>query len=53
MVYRLLGDGLNFIFRYIRGNRLRTLLSLLGITIGIFTIIAILVAVDSLQASVT
>lgn len=53
MVYRLLGDGLNFIFRYIRGNRLRTLLSLLGITIGIFTIIAILVAVDSLKASVT
>ncbi|MEE9438080.1 MAG: ABC transporter permease [Saprospiraceae bacterium] len=34
------------------GNKLRTFLSLLGITIGIFCIIAVKSAVDSLQSSV-
>ncbi|MEZ5004408.1 MAG: ABC transporter permease [Chitinophagales bacterium] len=33
-------------------NRLRTILSLLGVTIGIFSIIAILTAVDSMKADI-
>jgi putative ABC transport system permease protein len=37
-------------FDQLSGNKLRTLLSLLGITIGIFCIIAVKSAVDSLEA---
>lgn len=36
----------------LRGNKLRTFLSLLGITIGIFCIITVKSAVDSLQANI-
>jgi putative ABC transport system permease protein len=41
----------SFLFAYdaLRQNRLRTLLSLLGVTIGIFTIIAVFSAVDTLR----
>lgn len=38
-------------FRELRVNKLRTFLSLLGITIGIFCIISIFSAVDSLQSN--
>jgi len=37
----------------LRNNKLRTLLSLLGVTIGIFSIIAVLAAVDSLDRKIT
>jgi putative ABC transport system permease protein len=36
----------------LRNNKLRTLLSLLGVTIGIFSIIAVLAAVDSLDKKI-
>ena len=36
----------------LRNNKLRTLLSLLGVTIGIFSIIAVLTAVDSLDRKI-
>jgi len=36
----------------LRNNKLRTLLSLLGVTIGIFSIIAVLAAVDSLDQKI-
>lgn len=39
-------------FQELKGNRLRTLLSLLGITIGIFCIIAVLTVVDSLKSNI-
>lgn len=41
----------SFLFAYdaLRQNKLRTLLSLLGVTIGIFTIIAVFSAVDTLR----
>ncbi len=41
----------SFLFAYdaLRQNKLRTLLSLLGVTIGIFTIIAVFSAVDTLK----
>src|ERR1700712_5729674 len=41
----------SFLFAYdaLRQNKLRTLLSLLGVTIGIFTIITVFSAVDTLR----
>ena len=43
----------SFLFAYdaLRQNKLRTLLSLLGVTIGIFIIIAVFSAVDTLRAN--
>jgi len=38
-----------FAFDALRQNKLRTMLSLLGVTIGIFTIIAVFSAVDTLR----
>ncbi|WP_129713867.1 ABC transporter permease [Pedobacter sp. SYP-B3415] len=49
IVFRLIGESLRFAFDAIRQNKLRTILSLLGITIGIFTIIAVFTAVDTLR----
>lgn len=46
---RLLKESFNFAMNALRNNKLRTLLSLLGVTIGIFSIIAVLTAVDSLD----
>lgn len=39
-------------FQELRGNKLRTFLSLLGVTIGIFCIIAVLTVVDSLKNNI-
>lgn len=41
-----------FAFEALKGNRVRTLLSTLGITIGIFSIIMVLALVDSLEKNV-
>lgn len=50
LVYlRLLKESFSFAMNALRNNKLRTLLSLLGVTIGIFSIIAVLAAVDSLD----
>lgn len=46
---RLLKESFAFAFNALRSNKLRTLLSLLGVTVGIFSIIAVLAAVDSLK----
>ena len=46
---RLFKESLGFALNALRNNKLRTLLSLLGVTIGIFSIIAVLSAVDSLD----
>ncbi len=50
--FRLLGESLAFAINALRNNKLRTLLSLLGVTIGIFSIIAVLAAVDSLDRKI-
>lgn len=51
LVYlRLLSESFTFALQALRNNKLRTFLSLLGVTIGIFSIIAVLSAVDSLDA---
>jgi len=49
---RLLKESFSFAMNALRTNKLRTFLSLLGITIGIFSIIAVLAAVDSLDRKV-
>ncbi len=49
---RLLKESFNFAISALRNNKLRTFLSLLGVTIGIFSIIAVLAAVDSLQREI-
>ena len=49
---RLLKESFNFAVNALRNNKLRTFLSLLGVTIGIFSIIAVLAAVDSLQREI-
>lgn len=54
LVYlRLLRESFGFAMNALRNNKLRTLLSLLGVTIGIFSIIAVLAAVDSLDRKIT
>jgi putative ABC transport system permease protein len=53
LVYlRLLSESFSFAMNALRNNKLRTLLSLLGVTIGIFSIIAVLAAVDSLDRKI-
>lgn len=56
IIFRLIGESFRFAFDALRQNRLRTMLSLLAITIGIFTIISVFSGVDTfrnkLQSSV-
>ena len=49
IILRLIGESLRFAADALRQNKLRTMLSLLGITIGIFTIIAVFSGVDTLR----
>ena len=49
---RLIKESFNFAINALRNNKLRTFLSLLGVTIGIFSIIAVLAAVDSLKQEI-
>ncbi|MGY3052151.1 putative ABC transport system permease protein [Pedobacter sp. UYEF25] len=50
IIFRLIGESIRFAFDALRQNKMRTILSLLAITIGIFTIIAVFSAVDSFRA---
>jgi len=47
--FRLFRESIIFALDALRQNKLRTILSLLGITIGVFTIIAVFSAVDTLR----
>ncbi|WP_312192353.1 ABC transporter permease [Sphingobacterium sp.] len=49
---RLILESCLFAFSALRDNRTRTLLSLLGVTIGIFTIIGVFSAVDTLRSNI-
>lgn len=49
---RLLKESFAFAMNALTNNKLRTFLSLLGVTIGIFSIIAVLAAVDSLDRKI-
>ena len=48
---KLIGESFRFAFSALRENRTRTLLSLLGVTIGILIIIGVFSAVDTLRAN--
>lgn len=50
--FRLLKESFVFAVNALKNNKLRTFLSLLGVTIGIFSIIGVLAAVDSLEREV-
>ena len=53
LVYlRLFKESFSFAVNALTNNKLRTFLSLIGVTVGIFSIIAVLAAVDSLDKSI-
>jgi putative ABC transport system permease protein len=53
LVYlRVFKESFSFALNALRNNKLRTFLSLLGVTVGIFSIIAVLAAVDSLDRKI-
>src|SRR6187399_1640255 len=49
LTFRLIVESFYFAFRALKANLLRTILSLLGVTVGIFAIIAVFTLVDSLE----
>ena len=49
---RLFKESFSFAINALVNNKLRTFLSLIGVTVGIFSIIAVLAAVDSLDQSI-
>lgn len=50
--FRVLKESLRFALNALRNNKLRTFLSLMGVTVGIFSIIGVLAAVDSLERDI-
>jgi putative ABC transport system permease protein len=52
LTIRLVLESFVFAWQALRANLLRTILSLLGVTVGIFSIIAVFMVVDSLEANV-
>lgn len=52
LTIRLVFESLGFAWKALKSNILRTVLSLLGVTIGIFSIIAVLTLVDSLEKNI-
>jgi putative ABC transport system permease protein len=52
MFFRLLREGFSFAFNSIIINKLRTFLSLFGITIGIFSIISVFTFLDWMEKSI-
>jgi len=52
VIIRLVWESLNMAIQSVIVNRLRAMLSLLGITIGIFAIIAVFTIVDSLESNI-
>lgn len=52
ILVKLLGESLSFALISVKANKLRTFLSLLGITIGIFSIISVFTMVDALEENV-
>lgn len=52
LILRLIKESFRFAWHALKENPLRTALSLLGVTIGIFSIITVLTAVDGLDKSI-
>ncbi|HNT40659.1 MAG TPA: ABC transporter permease [Tenuifilaceae bacterium] len=52
ILIRLARESMQFAYQSIKANKLRTFLSLFGITIGIFAIISVFTMVDSLEKNI-
>jgi putative ABC transport system permease protein len=52
LIFRLIKESVIFALQSLRVNKLRTFLSLLGITIGIFAMIAVFTVIDSLEGEI-
>src|SRR5688572_20699217 len=52
LTVRLIAESFSFAWRALKANLLRTILSLLGVTVGIFAIIAVFTLVDSLEKNI-
>ena len=52
LLVRLLKESLRFAWHALSTNKLRTFLSLLGVTIGILAVISVFTIVDSLEENV-
>ncbi len=52
ILLKILQESFRFAIQALVGNKLRTLLSLLGVTIGIFAIISVFAVVDSLERNI-
>ncbi|WP_186758455.1 ABC transporter permease [Echinicola salinicaeni] len=52
IVFRLIWESFRFAIQALKSNLTRTVLSLLGVTIGIFAIIAVFTLVDSLEKNI-
>jgi putative ABC transport system permease protein len=52
LTLRLIYESFQFAWRALKANLLRTILSLLGVTVGIFAIIAVFTLVDSLEKNI-
>jgi putative ABC transport system permease protein len=52
LVIRLIAESFQFAWTALKANLLRTILSLLGVTVGIFAIIAVFTLVDSLEKNI-
>jgi putative ABC transport system permease protein len=52
LTFRLILESFRFAWGALKGNILRTVLSLLGVTVGIFSIIAVFTFVDSLEKNI-
>ena len=52
LFFKLLNESFSFAFHSVKTNRLRTFLSLLGVSIGIFAIISVFTVVDALEKNI-
>jgi putative ABC transport system permease protein len=52
LTFRLIVESFQFAWRALKANLMRTILSLLGVTVGIFAIIAVFTLVDSLEKNI-
>jgi putative ABC transport system permease protein len=52
LIIQLIKESIGFALQSLKVNKLRTILSLLGITIGIFAMIAVFTVIDSLEKSI-
>lgn len=50
--FKLLSESFSFAFESVRGDKFRAFLSLLGVTIGIFSIVAVFTAIEGLESNV-